>query len=1290
MRRVFRILVILGIVTTVAVLGARWYLSSAHVAHQAAEQLSEMYGGRVEVDHADIGFKSSTLRGVHLYEVDSSSGQAPWMTLGSVHADVSLWELINGTGTPRHLDVRDAKVLLRFDRNGKLLTRLPSGEKSGTTGKATSELPAINLERSQITLAREGEQPLVIDEVKARLLPEGDKLVLSGEGSSPHWGKLTLSGNVNPRADAADIRLKTAGTVHVTQPMLAALPYIPESVWKDVQVEGDTPVDLKVTYDPGANKVHYRADLEAKHTQVVVPAAALHGNDASGKITVEDNVVRLRDIRGQAYRGTLAGDADLDFRGEATQLDFIPIDAHDLDVRLLPESWGLPRELEGRLNLSGNVYVTLDHGKISTAGNARAQIVNARIAGQPVDGPIDLELAPEGPPLGNGVTVAPVDERAQDPKAPPGPPRLQRPTYLTIKLNLKDADLGQMVEKLKLNLPFTVQGRLNFHGQAAIPMSGQKETKDYRFTGSLLITNAAFADAHLEKIEAEATFQNGLLKLDKLYGVAPGAPVPDGKPTPGTFQGTLRAQVDPPGDLTGNLRLDRLPLGQAAKELGVKDQVNGEITGAVSAKMSLARLQKDKRWDGNGELTVKHARAFGWTLENAVADVKLKGKTLTLADLHGRLEGTDIVGSGEMGLDEPYPYKVRVEVIDADLAAVERLTKDVKPAVELAGRATVTANLHGTVEPFRVESSGTAAVTGLQIDHVKFRQVKTAWDSTPDQLKVKDFKAQLYGGEVTGTAVVPLDEKAGGNVDLAMKDIDVGQMLKEAEIGLPIEGKAAGTVKGTLTPAPPGKERPVNLTLDLKAPQLKVQGIEADALHGTVRYQGEDISYQFEAKTLGGTIDVEGKVPRQAPGPGEELGTGKLRAQGLRLDHLGPLLGPRHRRFPLSGRVDAHVDYRFEGPERTPVGAGRVVLTDLAWNGHDWLERTQAQVLLERDRLLVRNLNATLAQGSLRGRLSLSWKHPRLNWYEVSLNRVDAGELLSAWPSVRQHIEGPLDANIRGRFGKELSGHGIVLLPRGKVYGISVMDWRMPFQAVYVPKQGRGRVRVTAASATMALGQVTGEVTYAWGEMHELRGKMRFRNMDTRHLLRAAAETAHLGGGKVSGTADFSGPGFVGLDQMSATVDASFSQAQALQWPVLSALAPFLRLGSSSSFQSGQIRGHLGGGVFRIERLSLKGGPANLYATGTVTTAGRLGLAVHAGAPQVGSKSPGLRSLAMRTPVVGAMPTSLLSRASSLLSGQLIHARVTGTVRSPTVQIMPLRSLQEDVVRFFLPERGGR
>ena len=1293
MRRLLRIGLIIAIVLGVAALGVRWFLSSSYVAHQAATHLAQMYGGPVEVEHAHVGIKNTTLNGVKLYEKDAPSGQPPWLTLGTVQADVTLSELISGHAQPHHIDASEAKVLLRFDRNGKLLTHFPSGGQSGGgtsgAGSGSTQLPEISLKHSQVTLAKEGAQPIVLNDVTASVQPKDGKLVVSADGRGARWGKLLLSGNIDSTTHAADIDLKTAGTIHVTQAMLDGLPMVPESIWKDVQTEGDTPGQLKVTYDPKADKYHYRVELEPKHTDVTVPVAALHGKDVSGTLIVEDGVVRLRNVNGQAYRGTLAGNCDLDFSGDVTRIDFTPLHAHHLDIRQLPESWGLPKEITGRLDAEGKIFLTLDHGKINTTGDAKAEIVQAKLAGQPVDGPIEIELAPEGAPLQVGDPTPTGGEQAQAPKVPP-PPRRQRPTYLTVKMNLKNADLAQMVEKLELKLPFPVKGRLNFHGKAAIPMSGHKEAREYRFNGSALITQAEIGDIHLEKVETEATFQNGLLKLDKLYGVAPGAapPVP-GKPTPGTFQGTLVAQVDPPGDLTAALRMDQLPLMQAAKELGIKKEVNGEITGKLTTKISLARLQKDKIWDGSGEITVQRARALGWTLDDAVADLKFQGKQVNLVDLHGRLEGTTITGSGEMVLEKPYAYKAKVSFRDADLASAEKLAKDLRPTVNLSGRATVNANLSGTVQPFEISSKGTAQVTALQVDKLKLRQASLAWENTPDQVKVKELQAKLYGGTVTGNAVVPITDKAGGNVDVIIANIDVGRMLKDADIGLPLEGKAGGTVKGTFGPTPPGKDRPIDLTLALKAPKLKVEGIEADELHGTVRYAGEDISYNFATKTLGGTLDLEGKVPRKALAPGKEAGTGRLRARGLHLARLAPLISPHERRTPLSGRVDAEVSYRFEGPDHTPVGAGLVVVTDLAWDDTAWVDRTEAEVLLDNGRLLVRGLRANFGDGTVNGRLSFSWKHRRENWYQVTLNRVDAATLFAAWPAARQSIEGLLDASIRGTFGTELAAHGTVLLARGKVNGLEVTEGRLPFEAVYVPKGQRGRARVTAGSATVALGRLAGDMTYAWGDTQSLRGKMTFKNLDARSLLRAAAESAHLGGGKLSGNMSFSGPGFVGLDRLSATVDATLSHAQAMQWPVFSQLAPLLRLGGSSSFQSGQLRGSLDGGVFRIQRLSLKGGPANLYAHGTVNTKGRLGLDVHAGAPNVGSRTPGLRFLAGRMTGASAVPVALLSRASNLLSSQLVHARVTGTVRSPTIQIMPLRSLQEDAVRFFVGGSGN-
>src|SRR5262249_24765143 len=147
---------------------------------------------------------------------------------------------------------------------------------------------------------------------------------------------------------------------------------------------------------------------------------------------------------------------------------------------------------------------------------------------------------------------------------------------------------------------------------------------------------------------------------------------------------------------------------------------------------------------------------------------------------------------------------------------------------------------------------------GLKVQEFRLEDVKLAWQLDEDRLTVKDVRARLYGGTVTGNAVVPLHDKAAGNVDLSLKGIDIGRLVKDLQPEpLPIEGKADGVVKGKIPPAPPGKERPVTLALDLKAPELKVQGIAADAVQGTLRFEGEDLVYQLQAKTLGGRLEVE-------------------------------------------------------------------------------------------------------------------------------------------------------------------------------------------------------------------------------------------------------------------------------------------------------------------------------------------------------------------------------------------------------------------------------------------------
>jgi hypothetical protein len=155
------------------------------------------------------------------------------------------------------------------------------------------------------------------------------------------------------------------------------------------------------------------------------------------------------------------------------------------------------------------------------------------------------------------------------------------------------------------------------------------------------------------------------------------------------------------------------------------------------------------------------------------------------------------------------------------------------------------------------------------------------------------------------------------------------------------------------------------------------------------------------------------------------------------------------------------------------------------------------------------------------------------------------------------------------------------------------------------------------------------------------------------------------------------------MDDLQATFFATLHQAQALQMPVLRQLTPFLRPGmSAATFQSGEAEARLARGVVRLQRLTLQGGILQMIVEGTITLASRLDLEVTARSADSGVLPPVLRLL--RIPTAGAMPLSLLAEASFLLANSVVHLRVTGTVRSPSIQIEPVRLLSEDAVRFFL------
>jgi translocation and assembly module TamB len=873
--------------------------------------------------------------------------------------------------------------------------------------------------------------------------------------------------------------------------------------------------------------------------------------------------------------------------------------------------------------------------------------------------------------------------------APPGP------RSVDVNLKMDRVDLAAFVEGLGLKLPFPVSGRLSFQVQASVPLDTSGDPKTYRVKGTATLTQLRLLGAELEQVQARVTYTNGVLLLQDLIGRVPDVSPPDAGPAPvGTFQGTARLQLVPLGELTAGLTLDRIPLtrlsdrlAEAVKKLG-PGFATPFVSGSVKVQAPADRLRDVDAWQATGIVTVPQARALGWTLRDVAADLRLKGGTVSLTDARFTLEGTPATGSVELRLAEPFGYSGQVELSGWDLAALGRLAPDWRPPVPVEGGLDAKVGFRGTLNPLSFRPSGTATAKGLKVDNVKVKDLAFTWESDDQRLTVKDAHASLYGGTVKGTAVVPLTPTAAGNLDVRVEEVDVGELAKDlALVPVRLEGKAGGTLKGTFAAAGPGQERPLSVALDLQATRLRVQNIPAERLQGTIGYRKGVVEFNLKGEALGGRFRLEGRHAPTAAKPAEPPRDGLLELEGAQLERLWEALGVRGPLAQLGGAVNLEVRFGWEGLDRVPTGSGRVVLNRLRLGDTELAGSVRGDVQVSPREVRLREVTGSLANGLVRGGVSLNLENQERSWFNLTLERVEATRLLKLlWPDVDLDIQGEVDAHLRATLGREWHGTGQVMLLRGKVLGVEVSEWRLPFSGTFTPGRGYGRAEIRDSEAQVAYGRATGEATLNWGAGGlGLAGYLRFTNVDLRTLLRQLGDVGQVGNGRVTGRLDFAGQNMRSLDDLTATLKATLSQTQALEFPVLRQLTPFLRLSSpASTYNSGDLEARLARGVVRIQRLSLDGRLSQLWVEGTVTLQGRLDLDVTANTGP-STLAPHLcRFLGLRGPLNGPVPVRLLTQANAFLTKRLLRLRVTGTVRSPVVRVEPLSLLTEEALRFFV------
>lgn len=850
---------------------------------------------------------------------------------------------------------------------------------------------------------------------------------------------------------------------------------------------------------------------------------------------------------------------------------------------------------------------------------------------------------------------------------------------VSASITLKDVDIAELIQKLELKLGYAIGGKVSVKATLSVPLNDATNTGSYTVRGKFTAAEVTLEGLKVQEVSADVVYADGKLTLTDLQASLP-PDTPNGKA--GTLSGTATAALSPRGDLTAKIKFTQLPLGTALKAVPGGIDASGAVSGSADFTAPVDTINDPATWTGNADVSAPALAAAGRAIKDAKLRVDLKKGTATVTDAAGVVEGIPLAGSGTLALTNKYAFTARIATKPQEVSELQKLVPELELPVAIKGKLATDAKAEGTLNPLAVTASGGVSATDLMVGDTPADKLTAKWKLTPEKFVLSDLSAGVFKGTIKGNADVPLVETEKGAFAVTFDTVDAGAVAKAfPAVPVKLTGNVSGGVKGAIPVARPGEDRAVAADVNLKADKLTVQGIPAEALTGTLKLVGSAVDYKLDGKTLGGSFEVSGRYPEAAPPkdppPAPPPQAGVISLRNIDLAKLAEVL---RLEVPLRGIVS----FNFTHSGDFQNGSGTYTVRGLSYGRERLLNEVSGRVRLKNGQIEAGDIVGPVSSGTIRARVRASLTQPSRNFFRLDVDRLDAGNLLAVFTGLdRSFIDGGVSVVARGKFYPEFQMGGTVGLSRGRIAGLTASDVRVPFTLV-VRERG-GQIRVQDATGSFGNGRASGQFDYTWGGSGRLDGQVKFTGVKLGNVLKDFKQANYFGGARATGRIDLKGENVRSADDLTGTLVATLEQAAVRDLPVIDVITPFVSpTALTQPFDSGELRARLSRGVFRIEKLTLASPSADLYADGTVTTAGRLDLGVIVRTGTIGLNDQLLTQVGLALPLPGALPIQLARDISVFLSNRTVRLNVTGTIASPRPQVNTTALIADEAIRFLL------
>ncbi len=1244
----------------------------------AVAYLGSLVDGNASIARLRLGLRQTTVEGIAVWSPQCSQ---PVLSIDRVAIDVTLWNGIRRGIWLGQIAVDRPQIQLHFSPTGTLVTNLPTLPASEAESKPIGKLPfqSVQVRNARFAVHQHGRQSLDIDNVSLVAFAQLDQFNVTAIIPELFNGNCELQSAINLDTMSAASKLSING-VRVSSSETSRFPLVPASVnahsWN-----ASTSLEIRQT---GSLSSFYNCNAAINLLELGLVISGQPIAQLAGTVTARDGTIKSR-IRGRALGGQVGFDGQLGSTPQGLS-GKVAVQCQDLCTGSLPTEL-VPEGVRTRANAGINISATLADGMIHLTGGSTTTVNDTDIYGVAVE-PVHINLNVDGAVglraesnRSHGLIVGTVATDGVSLS------KLAEPDVV----RLPAMDDASSIAGSELKTPFRIpkqlspSGRVRGAARVAIPLATILNPATFQIEGAVDATGVSINEVVVADGRVQVLLDSGMAAITgqgiRLHDTVANRSF--------SLDTSVQAGLEPASELRAELKMSDLAAATVSRVAGLSiGEVDGTFSAHAFAACPIHHVDDVEMWRGWADFRVDSIRVNNELLADCEARCEAEAGELTLQKLHGFFAGGEVFGGGSIALTQPYVFRGEVALHGASIDTVTRIMKN-SPKAIAGGNADLSAVADGEIATQRWQARGTIRGSDLHVGSRELTETRLDFVASPNTLVVATPPKGFLGGDlhVTASLAASAADIRGPHVTGTIADIPVPVIAKLAGFNEATDGLVSCEFEANSC----GDLSRLQANVLARSDAVAIRNTSIKNITGRIELASGQGHLGLGADAFGGRLSLEAdtlvnELVRLTPAEWQDLSQLPVDASAsvtnVRLHQLWPVLGQQNTLRPLKGIVNATVNRGAAERHQTIIANAQVVLRDLRWDNVLWSNQLRAGLVLGQNSLELRELTGPLAGGRLTGRGKVTLDAARNGAFELTATRVSLGKLLVPVDRAGELADGLVSCRMQGRLGRRPSGRGFVAMDRGEVGPITFgqlrvpVDWSMDLAAKSV------QWRTTNAGLELGGGRVITNAKGRWNGKLDMSLASTARRVDTGRILKRGFSS---GGGFLDGTMRMTARRASGPEDFIGTFDATLSDAQSLQMPVLSNMTKFLgSLPTATSFDESKIKGRLGNGIVHLDRVTMSAADAQILVEGTATLKGRLNLQVMAQTSQSGPADKLLELVDSPLMLAAPAPIAIVAKANDALKDRVIHLRIAGTTARPAVRLEPTRQLGQEAVKFFM------